>query len=220
MLNLHFFSGQESPVISRFCTEIHKIEATVRRKLMYRGTIYSSGQSIPLFGYAVALYYGGLLVANEGVHYGDIIKTTESLLYVTIIIGQSLAYAPSFTSAFVAGHRLFKMLDRRPRIRDMLPEDSKKVPDVDSNVVYSSVQFRYPKRPDIPILQGFDLDVPQGLTIALVGNSGCGKSTCIRLLQRFYDADNGRIVCARFIKENKIKINELFNFLISFTEHR
>jgi len=61
-------------------------------------------------------------------------------------------------------------------------------------VRYRGVEFRYPTRPDAKILNGLDLEVLKGQTVALVGHSGCGKSTCVQLLQRYYDPDEGSIV--------------------------
>ena len=53
--------------------------------------------------------------------------------------------------------------------------------------------FNYPARPDIKVLQGTTLNISAGTSVALVGSSGCGKSTCIQLLQRFYDPLSGVI---------------------------
>lgn len=61
------------------------------------------------------------------------------------------------------------------------------------DIEYSEVYFSYPTRPDIPILRSLDLQIPPGKTIALVGSSGCGKSTIIQLLERFYDPTAGEV---------------------------
>lgn len=66
--------GQEPHIFERYCTEVTKLEKVIIRKMYFRGLVNSTGQSIPFFGYALALYYGGLMVANEGVHFKDIIK--------------------------------------------------------------------------------------------------------------------------------------------------
>ena len=62
------------------------------------------------------------------------------------------------------------------------------------DIVFTDVHFKYPARPDVPILQGLSLTIKKGETVALVGTSGCGKSTCIQLLERFYDSNEGRIL--------------------------
>ncbi|XP_037037808.1 multidrug resistance protein homolog 65 isoform X3 [Bradysia coprophila] len=184
---------QEPHIIARYCTQIAKVERTIRRKLSMRGLVNSLGQSIPFFGYSLALYYGGRLVAEEGVPFQNIIKVSESLLYGTMMLGQSLAFAPAFTAAFAAGHRLFQIVDRESRIRSPGIFNLNRKPDKGSNAKFEQINFNYPTRPNMKILQNINLDVPEGKTVALVGPSGCGKSTCIQLLQRLYDPDNGRI---------------------------
>jgi len=64
----------------------------------------------------------------------------------------------------------------------------------DGNVGFEDVHFNYPARPDVPVLQGLRLRVKKGQTLALVGSSGCGKSTTIQLLERFYDPQQGKVV--------------------------
>ena len=61
------------------------------------------------------------------------------------------------------------------------------------------VRFNYPSRPGVPVLQGLDLTVNPGQTVALVGSSGCGKSTTVALLERFYDPRDGEVVCLEMI---------------------
>ena len=56
------------------------------------------------------------------------------------------------------------------------------------------VEFKYPARPNVPVLQGLNLSVKPGQTLALVGPSGCGKSTVVSLLERFYDPLKGNVV--------------------------
>lgn len=57
-----------------------------------------------------------------------------------------------------------------------------------------SVRFRYPTRQDVKVLRGLTLSVQRGQKLALVGSSGCGKSTVVSLLERFYDAEDGEVV--------------------------
>lgn len=63
----------------------------------------------------------------------------------------------------------------------------------EGKIKYSDVQFHYPTRPDVPVLQHINLDIQAGQTVALVGPSGCGKSSCLQLLLRYYDPISGTI---------------------------
>ncbi|KAJ8944821.1 hypothetical protein NQ318_013158 [Aromia moschata] len=68
-----------------------------------------------------------------------------------------------------------------------------KIDDLKGNITLKKVHFYYPSRKDVPILQGMDLEIKSGDTIALVGMSGCGKSTVVQLIQRFYDPIEGEV---------------------------
>lgn len=68
--------------------------------------------------------------------------------------------------------------------------------DLQGNVEFKSVQFVYPTRPNVRVLRGLSFKIEAGKTLALVGESGCGKSTVISLLERFYDPIGGTIVSA------------------------
>ncbi|XP_037037810.1 multidrug resistance protein homolog 65-like isoform X2 [Bradysia coprophila] len=107
---------QEPHIIARYCTQMAKVERTIRRKLSMRGFLNSLVQSIPFFGFSLALYYGGLLVANEGVHLKNIIKVSQTLLFGTMMLGQTVSFAPAFTAAFAAGHRLLQISKRETKI--------------------------------------------------------------------------------------------------------
>ena len=61
-------------------------------------------------------------------------------------------------------------------------------------ISFKGVQFHYPTRPEVEVLRGLNLDVQPGQSIALVGTSGCGKSTTVSLLERFYDIEGGKVV--------------------------
>ena len=68
-------------------------------------------------------------------------------------------------------------------------------PNYTGNVQMSNVYFRYPSRPEVAVLRGLNLNVEVGKTLALVGSSGCGKSTTVSLVERFYDTLRGEVVC-------------------------
>ncbi|XP_061393533.1 multidrug resistance protein homolog 65 [Musca vetustissima] len=187
---------REQHIIDRYNHEIRHVEKLIRQKLKYRGIINATGQAFLFFAYAVALCYGGVLVSEGKIPFQDIIKVSETLLYGSMMLAQSLAFAPAFTAALVASHRLFQILDRKPQITSaVVPAKNTfaKQLNLFEGIRYRDIEFRYPTRLNVKILNGFNLEVLQGKTVALVGHSGCGKSTCIQLLQRYYDPDNGTI---------------------------
>lgn len=126
-----------------------------------------------------------------------------------MVLGQSLVFAPSFTTAFVAAHRIFKIIDREPLIDSPNVANKSRLPDTGNNIEYKRIDFRYPTRPDVQILNGLNLKIAEGQTIALVGPSGCGKSTLIQLLQRFYDPEHGRIHIGLDEISSEISLNNL-----------
>ncbi|KAE8698507.1 Alpha-galactosidase 1 isoform 1 [Hibiscus syriacus] len=89
-----------------------------------------------------------------------------------------------FNQAKAAGYEVFKAISY-----DSMGKE--KVHKIRGNIEIFDVYFAYPSRPEKPILEGFSLSIPVGKMVALVGSSGCGKSTVISLVERFYDPSKG-----------------------------
>lgn len=106
--------------------------------------------------------------------------------------GMSSPYLEVFSSARAAGAKVFSVIDRISPI-DAYSEEGQQPTAMNGNIELRDVFFNYPSRPDEPILQGISLNIQKGQTVALVGSSGCGKSTCIQLIQRFYDPAEGQV---------------------------
>src|SRR5271170_5731980 len=85
-----------------------------------------------------------------------------------------------------AARQLKILFDREPSI-DSWSNDGEHVEDVEGYIEFRDCHFRYPTRPEVPVLRGLNLTVKPGQYVALVGASGCGKSTTIALMERFYD---------------------------------
>lgn len=136
-------------------------------------------------------------------------RISEALLFGSVVLGFSLVFVPSFTAAFVAAERLFKIIDREPLILSPNIANKSRLPDVGNDIEYKRIDFRYPTRPNVQILNGLNLNIAEGQTIALVGPSGCGKSTLSQLLQRFYDPEHGRIHIGLDEISSDISLNNL-----------
>ena len=108
-------------------------------------------------------------------------------------IGQAGTYFESFNTARAAAHGIFEVIDRNSPI-DSSSAKGTKPEKLIGKISFNNVFFNYPARKEVNILQGLTLDIEKGMTVALVGGSGCGKSTCIQLVQRFYDPDKGTVI--------------------------
>ena len=111
-------------------------------------------------------------------------------------LGQSALSIAAFTKARVAATKIFRIIDHKPSI-DRNSESGLELETVTGLVELKNVDFAYPSRPEVRILNNFSLNVPAGKTIALVGSSGSGKSTVVSLIERFYDPTSGRIIISK-----------------------
>jgi ATP-binding cassette subfamily B (MDR/TAP) protein 1 len=122
--------------------------------------------------------------------------TILSVLFSVVLAAVSLTQISPFITAFSNGigaaHSLFNAMDRVSAI-DPMDEGGKKPQDVAGDISFTNVSFSYPTRPDVQVLKNFSLVVPAKKTTALVGSSGSGKSTCVGLLERWYNPATGTI---------------------------
>lgn len=115
------------------------------------------------------------------------------ILIGAFAIGQSFPNLGDFAAARGAARYIFDVIQRVPPI-DSFSADGKTLEGwAVAEVRFENIAFHYPSRPDVPVLNDFSIEVRPGETVALVGSSGCGKSTTVQLLQRFYDPVGGRV---------------------------
>lgn len=113
-------------------------------------------------------------------------------------LGQSAPSMSSFAKAKVAAGKIYRIIDHKPTL-NRNNESGLELESVSGLVELKNVDFSYPSRPDVRILNNFSLTVPAGKTIALVGSSGSGKSTVVSLIERFYDPSSGKCpICLLF----------------------
>ncbi len=103
----------------------------------------------------------------------------------------------AFAKAKVAAAKIYRIIDHKPGI-DRNSESGLELESVTGLVELKNVDFSYPSRPEVRVLNNFSLNVPAGKTIALVGSSGSGKSTVVSLIERFYDPSSGKS-CSNFM---------------------
>lgn len=207
--------------IKSFTAEAYENERIASYSQAYessnRDAIRLSSAFVPLIrmiivtGFTAIMVYGGFLVLqgqlNVGV-YSVLVFMTQRLLWPLTQLGQTFDL---YQRAMASTARILDLLDTQPKIisgNQPLPLET-----VEGEVVFENVSFRYepwmdgsengavvspnghnqPDRPLRPVIKNVSLTIPAGQTIALVGATGSGKSTLVKLLLRFYDVQSGRI---------------------------
>ena len=139
-------------------------------------------------GYVGIVFSGGLLVAKGTIGVGDIQAFIQYIRNFTHPIGQIAQSMTEIQKMAAAGARVFEFLDAE----DEVPvESSQKIVNKEGNVVFDHVKFGYVE--DQIIIKNFTSDVKKGEMIAIVGPTGAGKTTMVKLLMRFYDINGGKI---------------------------
>lgn len=101
-------------------------------------------------------------------------------------LGLTSPLLEAFATAKGSAFSIFRLIDRVPTI-DCLSQKGLRPTNIEGNIKLTNVTFKYPARQDVQVLDGLNLEIKAGQTTALVGASGCGKSTVLQLIQRLYD---------------------------------
>jgi ABC-type multidrug transport system fused ATPase/permease subunit len=138
---------------------------------------------------AIVLGFGGALVIDGSLTVGTLLAFTLYLSNFFDPVQQLSQLYNTFLSATAALDRIISVLDEEPEVVDV--PQARDFPRIEGHVHFERIRFGYGDLPDV--LHDFELDVPAGTTVALVGHTGAGKSTIAKLLARFYDPRAGRI---------------------------
>lgn len=181
------------------------------RSVLKSSVLYASSQSFMLLCIALGFWYGGTLIGRHEYTMLQFFICFSAIIFGAQSAGTIFSFAPDMGKAKQAAKALKILFDRKPEIDSWSP-DGERLDNVEGTIEFRDVHFRYPTRPEQPVLRGLNLTVKPGQYVALVGASGCGKSTTIALLERFYDP----IVGGVFIDGKEISslnLNDYRSFL-------
>lgn len=156
---------------------------------------FASFLILGLFGALVAVVWKGTTLISTGeLEAGQLFSFVIYSGFIGGSIGGMADVYARLQKAVGATEALLDMLDEQ--IEESSEEVSDSLPNVLSDhpaISFKAVDFAYPSRPDVPVLQNFQLDIEPGMQVALVGPSGAGKTTVVQLLLRFQETQSGRL---------------------------
>ncbi|NXT66580.1 MDR1 protein, partial [Chaetops frenatus] len=188
---------REEAFYERYVASLNHTYRKSLKKAPFYGFTYGVAQCSEYFINAAVFRFGAWLIANCLTNFENVFIVFSSVIFAAMNVGQSASMAPDYGKARVSAQRIFQLLDRKPLI-DSYSEQGEKLSHFEGNIEFRNIHFVYPTRPGVQVLQGLNVKVNKGQTLALVGSSGCGKSTSIQLLERFYDPVEGQVLADGF----------------------
>ena len=188
---------QEGFEKNRYRTALDHVAALGIRGGIYRGA-FSSFIILGLFGALVAVIWkGASLIATGEMASGQLFSFVIYSGFIGGSVGGLADVYSRLQRAMGATEAIMAMLDEQPETSNPQPETSNQQSAASNQqpaVTFRNVHFAYPTRPDVPVLQGLNLEIREGQQCALVGSSGAGKSTVVQLLYRFHDPQHGELL--------------------------
>lgn len=138
------------------------------------------------------LYYGGNLVVNEHLSIGALTSFILYAAYSAISLNGLTNFYTELNKGIGSAQRLWEILDRKIDIsldKGIWPNKKPK-----GEIIFENINFSFPSRPNVQVLNNFNLNLEPGTTTAIVGRSGSGKTTIATLLLRLYDPQQGKVI--------------------------
>ena len=182
--------GQEQQELERVTEASRAVYGSQMRAVRLQARYQPVLQAIPVFGQVAVLAFGGWMALHHEITLGTFLAFST---YVAQLVSpaQRLAGVLTIAQQARAGvERIFQLIDLRPAIADA--PGATELPALRGEITFSGVHFAYGQGP--PVLRGFDLHIPAGSRIAVVGPSGSGKSTAVALVSRTYDPQRGTVL--------------------------
>ncbi|KAF2206342.1 hypothetical protein CERZMDRAFT_53286 [Cercospora zeae-maydis SCOH1-5] len=177
---------REHDVWNHYHEQIVDQEKSSLQSIIRSSSLYAGSQSLMFLCIALGFWYGGTLIGSGEYRMFQFFLCFSAVIFGAQSAGTIFSFAPDMGKAKHAAHEMKTLFDRKPEI-DTWSTEGEDVPDIEGDIEFRDVHFRYPTRPEQPVLRGLNLSVRAGQYVALVGASGCGKSTTIALIERFYN---------------------------------
>ncbi|XP_052743697.1 mitochondrial potassium channel ATP-binding subunit [Bicyclus anynana] len=185
------FAGEENE--ARLFAEECKTAADLSMELGLGVGLFQAGTNLFLNGMVLAtMFLGGHLMTTGQMTAGDVMAFLVNAQTVQRSVAQLSLLFGSVVKGLSAGGRVFEYINKEPKM-DTSGTKVIKYHAFHGDIEFKDITFAYPTRPEAIVLKNFNLKIPAGKTVAIVGTSGNGKSTIAALLERFYDVDKGSV---------------------------
>ena len=207
--------NKENDVVEEFEKDNRKLYESAWKSQFFSGMMMPIMQFVGNLGYVMVALLGGVFVIRGSIEVGDIQSFFQYIRNFTQPIQQIAQVTNLLQSSAAASERVFEFLEEpeEEQPSQMLSDIST----LSGNVQFEHVEFGY--NPDKIIVHDFSADVKDGQKIAIVGPTGAGKTTMVKLLMRFYDVNSGSIkVDGHDIREfDRSKLREMFGMVLQDT---
>ena len=168
-------------------TEIFRLSLKMTKRTAWLSPFMHFSVSV---GISLTIAYGSWLIVQGIITAGDFVAFLAALLLMYTPLKAMGNTIVNIQQGFLAIERIYEILEIEPKIKNS--ENPKELKEFTDSIIFDNANFGY--RPDIPVLKNFTLQIKKNQAVALVGNSGGGKSTAVSLLPRFYDVTDGKIL--------------------------
>ena len=207
--------NKEKDVIEEFEKTNDKLYDSAWKSQFFSGMMMPIMQFVGNLGYVGVVILGGVLAAKKTIEVGDIQSFIQYVRNFTQPIQQLAQVANMLQSTTAASERVFEFLEEEEE--DQTVPNPVSVEGLEGNVTFEHVHFGYNE--DKIIINDFSVDVKEGQKIAIVGPTGAGKTTMIKLLMRFYDVNSGAILIdGHNVKDfNRSELRQMFGMVLQDT---
>ena len=207
--------NKEQDVLTEFERDNGKLYESAWKSQFFSGMMMPIMQFVGNLGYVMVALLGGIFAIRGTIEVGDIQSFFQYIRNFTQPIQQIAQVTNLLQSSAAASERVFEFLEEPEE--ELQPENPDSIEGLEGNVQFEHVKFGY--NPDKIIVNDFSADVHDGQKIAIVGPTGAGKTTMVKLLMRFYDVNGGSIkVDGHDVRNfNRSNLREMFGMVLQDT---